>query len=208
MSYYAETQLTIPGRLGVVPRGPPLLPRLSPAARRDQAGRPCSGEYAPPSFPRVYPDTQVISCMDGSGCQELFSDSTLARVLSDKTMALYHRLAQAKELELAGISGLESCPFCPFAIVIENPDENLFRCLNEACRQVTCRKCRRLVSLWLVGHSSYLRTTSPSAARKWPPTLSSTAATLSRRPCLRRSSASVLSVPSRTSRSLAATRLS
>jgi TRIAD3 protein (E3 ubiquitin-protein ligase RNF216) len=47
---------------------------------------------------------------------------------------------------MAEIDGLESCPFCPFAIVIENPDEKLFHCLNDACKKITCRNCKRPVS--------------------------------------------------------------
>jgi len=85
--------------------------------------------------------------MDGSGCDLSFTDATLSLVLAEKTMSLYHRLKQMKELELADIPGLESCPFCPFAMVIDNPDEKLFQCLNDGCRKVTCRNCRRPVSV-------------------------------------------------------------
>lgn len=84
--------------------------------------------------------------MDGSGCEEMFTDATLATVLSEKTMSLYHRLKQMKELELADIPGLETCPHCPFAMVIETPNEKLFRCLNPTCMKITCRQCRRPVS--------------------------------------------------------------
>jgi len=58
---------------------------------------------------------------------------------------LYYRLKQAKELEQAALDGLESCPSCHYAAVIENPEEKLFRCMNEECMQTTCRKCRRKV---------------------------------------------------------------
>lgn len=85
-------------------------------------------------------------CMDTSGCTSAFPESELARLLPPKSLGLYHRLKQAKELELAALDGLEICPSCPYAAVIENPAEKLFRCTNEACQQVTCRKCRRAVS--------------------------------------------------------------
>lgn len=90
--------------------------------------------------------------MDVSGCIELFLDSTLAVVLTEKTMSLYHRLKQMKELEQADIEGLESCPFCPFAMVIENELEKLFHCQNSDCRKVTCRQCRRPVSCYQVAN--------------------------------------------------------
>ncbi|WVO24272.1 uncharacterized protein IAS62_005636 [Cryptococcus decagattii] len=62
---------------------------------------------------------------------------------SFRTLSLHRRLKQARELQLAAIEGLESCPSCPYSAIIENPDEKLFKCMNETCRQVTCRKCRR-----------------------------------------------------------------
>ncbi|KAE8540681.1 hypothetical protein D1P53_003045 [Cryptococcus gattii VGV] len=85
----------------------------------------------------------TITCMDLSGCRAPFPESELGRTLSEKTLSLYHRLKQARELELAAIEGLESCPSCPYSAIIENPDEKLFRCMNVTCGQVTCRKCRR-----------------------------------------------------------------
>ncbi|WWC59886.1 uncharacterized protein I303_102448 [Kwoniella dejecticola CBS 10117] len=84
-----------------------------------------------------------ILCMDQSDCTSPFPDSELARLLSVKSLDLYHRLKQAKDLEQAEIEGLESCPSCPFAAVIDNPNEKLFRCMNKECGQVTCRGCRR-----------------------------------------------------------------
>ncbi|WVW79864.1 hypothetical protein I302_101834 [Kwoniella bestiolae CBS 10118] len=82
-----------------------------------------------------------ILCMDQSDCTSAFPESELRRCLSEKSLQLYHRLKQAKELEQAEIEGLESCPSCPYAAVIDNPDEKLFRCMNEECGQVTCRGC-------------------------------------------------------------------
>lgn len=93
----------------------------------------------------AYLTEQIISCMDTSGCPAPFTDSELSRLLSEKSLHLYHRLKQAKEVEEAAIDGLESCPACSYAAVIENPDEKLFRCEKKGCRQVSCRKCRKLV---------------------------------------------------------------
>lgn len=64
---------------------------------------------------------------------------------------MYHNILQRKELEAAGIQGLESCPACEYAVVIENENEKLFRCEMEDCGLVSCRACRREVSriVWL-----------------------------------------------------------
>jgi TRIAD3 protein (E3 ubiquitin-protein ligase RNF216) len=92
---------------------------------------------------------QSIDCMDTSGCSAIFPESELGRLLDAKALGLYHRLKQAKELEDAEIDGFETCPNCPWGAVIDNPNERLFRCMNDDCKQVSCRKCRKQVSfIW------------------------------------------------------------
>lgn len=85
-------------------------------------------------------------CMDTSGCKLLFSETELARVLNAKLLSLYNRMKQVKEVEAAGLDGLESCPFCDYKVVIENAAEKLLRCQNEDCMTITCRECKKAVS--------------------------------------------------------------
>lgn len=87
-----------------------------------------------------------ITCIDQSGCKLPFSDKELARFLTPKLLSLYHRTKQTKEIEAAGLDGLEECPFCEYKVVIENPNEKLFRCENEDCSIVSCRACKKVVS--------------------------------------------------------------
>jgi TRIAD3 protein (E3 ubiquitin-protein ligase RNF216) len=99
--------------------------------------------------------------MDMSNCSALFPETELARALSSKSLELYFRLKIAAELVLAGIEGLETCPACDYAVVIDNPDEKLFVCVADGCKQVSCRKCRNRVRLHcsvilqLTGRSTY-----------------------------------------------------
>ncbi|ESK93036.1 ring finger [Moniliophthora roreri MCA 2997] len=85
-----------------------------------------------------------IVCMDQSGCKLPFPVSELRRFLPEKLMELYERIKQRKEIEMAGIEGLEECPFCEYKCVIENKEEKLFRCGNEEnCGAISCRQCKK-----------------------------------------------------------------
>ncbi|KAI0742253.1 hypothetical protein C8Q80DRAFT_1108089 [Daedaleopsis nitida] len=88
-------------------------------------------------------DARIV-CMDQSGCKLLFPESELRRFLTPKLLELYERVKQRKEIEAAGLEGLEECPFCEYKVVIENEQERLFRCENESCGAVTCRQCKKL----------------------------------------------------------------
>ncbi|CAL1697818.1 unnamed protein product [Somion occarium] len=85
-----------------------------------------------------------IICMDQSGCKLPFPESELRRFLSPKLLSLYERVKQRKEIEAAGLEGLEECPFCEYKVVIENEQERLFHCQNEDCGAVSCRSCKKL----------------------------------------------------------------
>lgn len=87
-----------------------------------------------------------IVCMDQSGCKLAFPESELKRFFSPKLWSLYERVKQQKEIEAAGLDGLEECPFCEYKVVIENEQERLFHCQNEDCGAVSCRNCKKLVS--------------------------------------------------------------
>ena len=67
-------------------------------------------------------DARIV-CMDQSGCKLPFPDSELRRCLTPKLLELYERVKQRKEIEAAGLDGLEECPFCDYKVVIENEQE-------------------------------------------------------------------------------------
>jgi E3 ubiquitin-protein ligase RNF216 len=90
-----------------------------------------------------------LRCMDISGCKMSFPDSELRRVLPDKLFDLYEQIRQRRDIELAGLEGLEECPFCDFKVVmdVEFQADKVLRCQNENCGKVSCRKCKEEVSV-------------------------------------------------------------
>ena len=90
-------------------------------------------------------DARIV-CMDQSGCKLLFAPAELRRILTPQLLGLYERVSQRRELEAAGLDGLEECPFCEYQVVIENEHEKLFRCERDECGAVSCRRCKKLVS--------------------------------------------------------------
>ncbi|BGP10197.1 hypothetical protein JCM10049v2_006080 [Rhodotorula toruloides] len=75
----------------------------------------------------------VLPCMSTDGCTAFFLDIEMAKCLSAKTLETLHKIKQEKEIDAAELEGLEKCPFCPFAMIIESPDERLFHCQREDC---------------------------------------------------------------------------
>ena len=97
-----------------------------------------------------------IICMDQSDCKLPFPESELRRFLPPKLLSLYERVKQAKEIEMAGLDGLEECPHCEFKAVLDDPSTKLFACQSEECGAVTCRECKKPVRSFLYGLWSWL----------------------------------------------------
>ncbi|KAJ9108828.1 hypothetical protein QFC21_000148 [Naganishia friedmannii] len=87
--------------------------------------------------------TANVVCPHTDGCEAKFHDRDLRKAMPVKLYNTYAGIIQRKELEEAGIEGLESCPYCNFGLIIENPDERLFTCQSDDCGIVSCRKCRK-----------------------------------------------------------------
>ena len=77
-------------------------------------------------------------------CEELFSLSVLQNALKSNTFSKWLSRIQIAELEQAGIEGMEQCPFCPFATIIDTPPEENkhFVCQNPDCGKDSCRICK------------------------------------------------------------------
>lgn len=88
-----------------------------------------------------------IKCMHQSNCEMEIPFSQLKLCFPPSLVLLYERVTQSAEIAAAGLSNLEECPFCEFKCVIENEDERLFTCLDETCGVVSCRSCKKPVSL-------------------------------------------------------------
>ncbi|KAJ4466775.1 hypothetical protein C8R41DRAFT_871518, partial [Lentinula lateritia] len=58
-----------------------------------------------------------ISSARDSGCNLAFPVSVLQKVLPNNLLKLYERVRQRNEIEMAGLEGLEECPFCDFKII-------------------------------------------------------------------------------------------
>ena len=68
-----------------------------------------------------------LQCLGGNegNCDESFELSVLQNALKPNLFSKWLKKIQADELEKADIEGLESCPFCPFATIMDStPEEN------------------------------------------------------------------------------------
>ena len=117
--------------------------------------RTCMKSYAANLLGRHDPE---INCIDRSGCAVPIPESELRRFLPDGMMKLWERVKQRKEIEAAGLGGLEECPFCDYAVIIENAEDKVLRCGNfDVCGVVSCRACKKSVSKLFFLWSSWSR---------------------------------------------------
>ena len=79
-------------------------------------------------------------------CDEVFSLSILQKALKASTFSKWLGRIQLAELEKAEIDGLEQCPFCNFANIMDtSPEENkVFVCQNPDCGKESCRLCKEI----------------------------------------------------------------
>mmetsp|Transcript_54062 Transcript_54062/g.127673 ORF Transcript_54062/g.127673 Transcript_54062/m.127673 type:complete len:399 (-) Transcript_54062:80-1276(-) len=81
-------------------------------------------------------------CLSTSGCSAEFSLHTMEQVLPRSVIEGVWSRLQQEEVASAGIAGLADCPFCNFAVIMPDDSDREVRCLNPACKKVSCRLCR------------------------------------------------------------------
>ena len=79
-------------------------------------------------------------------CEDSFELATLQRALNPHMFSKWLKKIQLAEVEKADIDGLERCPFCEFATIMDTtPEEDkVFRCHNPECGKDSCRLCKEL----------------------------------------------------------------
>jgi len=79
-------------------------------------------------------------------CDQVFKLSTLQTILKANVFSKWLKKIQVDELERAGVEGLEQCPFCPFATIMNStPEDNkIFKCQNSDCAKESCRLCHEM----------------------------------------------------------------
>ncbi|KAJ0327283.1 hypothetical protein COL5a_006075 [Colletotrichum fioriniae] len=84
-----------------------------------------------------------ITCMSTDGCDAGFAHKERAKFINGQLNQALDRIESEANLRMAGIDGLETCPFCPYAAEYPPVDINKeFKCENPDCQVVSCRLCR------------------------------------------------------------------
>ncbi|KAG5892934.1 hypothetical protein JTB14_006246 [Gonioctena quinquepunctata] len=76
-----------------------------------------------------------------NNCGSEFSFQTLQMVLPKNISQRLTQRVASEEIRKANVEGLETCPFCDFAMVLPE-NEKVFKCINEVCLIESCRQCR------------------------------------------------------------------
>lgn len=83
-----------------------------------------------------------VRCMHTSGCEGLFSESSLLQALPAKEYKRYTRRSAALQATSAGLENLVPCPACDFMVEMSDASEATVICLDPECGKRTCRWCR------------------------------------------------------------------
>ncbi|CAF3701950.1 unnamed protein product [Rotaria sp. Silwood1] len=81
-----------------------------------------------------------FTCLNPT-CKYEYSTSLMSQLLAPTLFSRLIIKIQQEELRLANIPNFEQCKYCTFGTIIEDPDERVFRCLNQECLKETCRAC-------------------------------------------------------------------
>lgn len=81
-----------------------------------------------------------FTCLNPN-CQYEYSAALIGRLLPPTLFSRLLTKIQQEELRRANIPNFEQCKFCTFGTIIDDPNERVFRCLNQECLKETCRTC-------------------------------------------------------------------
>ncbi len=89
----------------------------------------------------------TLACL--GQCEEPFELSVLQQALPADVFSKWLKKIQLAEVERAAVEGLERCPFCEFATIMETrPEEDkVFGCQNPECGKESCRLCGELAHI-------------------------------------------------------------
>ncbi|KAF2842265.1 hypothetical protein M501DRAFT_402071 [Patellaria atrata CBS 101060] len=83
------------------------------------------------------------NCIDSSGCMGVFSSVQLRACLHERNFEKLEKLQQENDIRLAGLEGLEECPFCDFKAICPPAEiDREFRCQDSCCQKISCRLCQ------------------------------------------------------------------
>ncbi|KAG0344158.1 hypothetical protein BG004_004693 [Podila humilis] len=83
----------------------------------------------------------VLKCMT-AGCDSFFPDSEAKRFLEPAVFKCLELARQQADIKAASLDSLVECPFCAYAVIIEDDNNTEFRCMGSKCKRISCRLCK------------------------------------------------------------------
>ena len=85
----------------------------------------------------------VVGCL-APDCHQVIGMDILENILEKKVLCFLKQYSQTAEVLASGLQNLVTCPFCPYMVVMEDPDDKILKCLNPDCSKNSCRRCQEL----------------------------------------------------------------
>lgn len=96
------------------------------------------------SMNAMHAQQSTVNCLLDPQCEQLFSALEIKKCLPSRAYFNWILKVTANEITKAKLEGVESCPYCPYMVQMEqsNLENKVFICKNPLCQIKSCRLCK------------------------------------------------------------------
>nr|XP_045616945.1 E3 ubiquitin-protein ligase RNF216-like [Procambarus clarkii] len=82
-----------------------------------------------------------FKCID-EDCAALYPDKVLLKVMTPTEFTKTQERRQQEVIRVSKLRNLETCPFCTYAVIMDDPNDKVLVCRNPLCLKESCRLCK------------------------------------------------------------------
>ncbi|ORY91619.1 hypothetical protein BCR35DRAFT_298856 [Leucosporidium creatinivorum] len=88
-----------------------------------------------------------LPCLADGDCGSFYPPDEARKFLDEQQWARLEKLRLEADIAILTAEGLKMCPFCPYAVILDDPEATELDCLNPDCARRTCLSCKHITHL-------------------------------------------------------------